>query len=516
MTDPTPPSPGSKHDRDRDTVRGLLTAESLPALLSVDGSAVDHHTLTETVDRLAAQLRSFGLGPNDRIAVVLGNGPEMALVMLAVMATGCAAPMNPNYRADEFAAYLEDLCVAAIITGEGQSPAARSATPVGAFAVEMRGSQFAVELIASRTVVPQGTPSTRPNPTDEALVLHTSGTTSRPKIVPLTQRNLARSARNIAATLELVPADRSLNVMPLFHIHGLMAGLLAPLSVGGSVACTPGFDAFQFHRWVDALRPTYYSAVPTIHQMVLARAPRPCHTSLRLIRSSSAALPGSVHDALVDLFAVPVIEAYGMTEASHQMTSNPLPPRLVKRGSVGVATHLQVAVIDPSNAELPTGVRGEVAIRGDTVMGAYENNPDANCAAFTDRWFRTGDEGMFDADGYLYLTGRLKEQINRGGEKISPVEIDDVLLRHPAVGEAVTFAVVHEMLGDDVAAAVVLNVGSLATEIELRAHVRQHLAAFKVPRRILIVAEIPKGPTGKLQRIGLAEQLGLQPAAWQI
>jgi acyl-CoA synthetase (AMP-forming)/AMP-acid ligase II len=429
----------------------------------------------------------------------------MALVLLATMSVGCAAPLNPKYREDEFRFYLDDLHASALVTFEGASPEAHAAAQEGTIPITVRSEGLTIDFVAPFV----GESSTaRPSTDDHALVLHTSGTTSRPKIVPLRQRNLARSARNIASSLELTAADRSLNVMPLFHIHGMMAGLLAPLSAGGSVVCTPGFDAFAFHRWVDELHPSYYSAVPTMHQMVLARAPAPRPTSLRFVRSSSAALPEPVSEGLRGLFDVPIIEAYGMTEASHQMTSNPLPPEQAKPGSVGVARGIEVAILDEENNALPAGVRGEVSVRGDTIVDGYENNPSANASAFTAGWFRTGDEGMLDEDGFLFLTGRLKEQINRGGEKISPIEIDEVLLRHPAVAEAVCFAIPHDKLGEEVGAAVVLAEGKEATELELRAYLGEKLAAFKVPRRIVFVDEIPKGATGKIQRIGLAEKLG--------
>ena len=247
-----------------------------------------------------------------------------------------------------------------------------------------------------------------------------------------------------------------------------------------------------------------------MHQMVLARSPEARRaTTLRFVRSSSASLPGPVLDGLTELFAVPVVEAYGMTEASHQMTCNPLPPGTTKRGSVGIATGIEVAILDAEHRVLPTGERGEVAIRGATVVDGYENNPAANEAAFTAGWFRTGDEGVLDDEGYLFLTGRLKEQINRGGEKISPLEIDEILLRHPAIAEAVTFAIPHDKLGEEVGAAVVLIEGHVATEAELREFLRGQLAPFKVPKQIVLVAEIPKGATGKVQRIGLAARLEL-------
>jgi acyl-CoA synthetase (AMP-forming)/AMP-acid ligase II len=430
----------------------------------------------------------------------------MAFVLLAAMSVGCAAPLNPKYREEEFRFYLDDLHASALLTLEGASPGAHAAAPEGTIPVIVRSDGLTIDLVPPLS----GESSTaRLADDDHALVLHTSGTTSRPKIVPLRHRNLARSARNIASSLDLTAADRSLNVMPLFHIHGLMAGLLAPLSVGGSVVCTPGFDAFAFHRWVDELHPTYFSAVPTMHQMVLARAPAPRSTTLHFVRSSSAALPKPVLEGLRELFGVPIIESYGMTEASHQVTSNPLPPGQSKPGSVGVARGIEVAILDAKNNVLPRDARGEVSVRGDTIVDGYENNPTANASAFAAGWFRTGDEGLLDEDGFLWLTGRLKEQINRGGEKISPIEIDEILLRHPAVAEAVAFAIPHEKLGEEIGAAVVLAQGEQVTEGELRSYVGKSLAAFKVPRRIVFVTEIPKGATGKIQRIGLAEKLGV-------
>lgn len=498
------------------TVAGLLSAQAPgPALIMTDGSVLEHGALVQEVDRLAQALRGAGLGPADRIAVALPNGPEMALVLLAVMSVGCVAPLNPSYREEEFRFYLDDLGARALITFPGQPKAVFAALPEQTTPIEVRGSGLAIDFAApGRHAASAG----RPSPDDRALVLHTSGTTSRPKIVPLRQRNLAASAGNIARSLQLTAADRSLNVMPLFHIHGIMAGLLAPLSVGGSVICTPGFDAFAFHRWVEELKPTYYSAVPTMHQMVLDRAREPRPSTLRFVRASSASLPPPVSASLRRLFGVPVIEAYGMTEASHQMACNPLDRQKV--GSVGLATGIDITVLDPQNRAVPPGTKGEVAIKGPTVIDGYENNPSANEAAFTDGWFRTGDEGTLDEEGYLFLTGRLKEQINRGGEKISPLEIDAVLLDHPAVSQAVAFAIPHPKLGEEVGAAVVLKQvaeGDAAEvgERELRTYVSGRLAAFKVPNRILFVSEIPKGPTGKVQRIGLAERLGLSAATFE-
>jgi len=497
------------------TVRSLLSAGPSAALVTVDGDMLDHSSLSAEVDRLSESLRSAGIGPDDRVAIVLPNGPEMALALLAVMSAACAAPLNPKYTADELAFYLGDLKPAALLTLEGDPPdgAATTAAAVTAAAagdmrtIRVAGRGLRLDLATDGAAAPEAGRS--PAPEDEALVLHTSGTTSRPKLVPLLQRNLAASARSIAASLELGPPDRSLNVMPLFHIHGIMAGLLAPLFAGGSVVATPGFDAFAFGRWLDELQPTYYSAVPTMHHLVLARTRPRQHCTLRFVRSSSSALARPIYEGLRDLFGVPVIEAYGMTEASHQMTTNPLPPREAKPGSVGLPAGIEVAVASTTNTLLPRSARGEVVVRGPTVIEGYADNPEANAAAFFDGWFRTGDEGYLDADGYLFLTGRIKEQINRGGEKISPLEVEEVLLGHPLVSEAAVFAIPDPRLGEEVGAVVVAAGERPPTEAELREHLRQRLAAFKVPRTIVLRTEIPKGPTGKVQRVGMAQRLGI-------
>jgi acyl-CoA synthetase (AMP-forming)/AMP-acid ligase II len=275
----------------------------------------------------------------------------------------------------------------------------------------------------------------------------------------------------------------------------------------------------RFFGWMRAARPTWYTAVPTMHQTILSRASRNADTiaevPLRFLRSSSASLPGPVMEALAETFGAPVIEGYGMTEAAHQMASNPLPPRAQKPGSVGVPAGPEVRIAHEAEDRLIEGT-GEVVISGPNVTPGYEGNPEANAKSFFvaegKRWFRTGDQGAFDDDGYLTLTGRLKEIINRGGEKVSPLEVDGVLSAHPAVAQCVTFAMPHPKLGEEVAAAVVLKEGAAADAQALRAFLSDRLAAFKVPRQVLILDEIPKGATGKLQRIGLAEKLGLVEA----
>ena len=504
-----------------DTLGALLAPhpDDAPALGAPDRPWLSHGGLRALARSTRAALHAAGIGRGDRVAIVLPNGPEMAAAFLSVAQTAVTAPLNPAYRLDEFEFYLTDLKAKAIILPEGQDgPALEAARAQGLcvlrLSAEPGGPAGAFRLRAEGT---SGTADTSaPGPEDVALILHTSGTTSRPKIVPLLQANLAASARNIGASLALAPGDRCLNVMPLFHIHGLIAAVSASLAAGGSVWCAPGFDALRFFGWMEAARPTWYTAVPTMHQTILTRAARNAETiarvPLRFLRSSSASLPPQVMLELARTFGAPVVEGYGMTEATHQMTSNPLPPRAQKPGSVGVPAGPLVRIAHEAEDRLVEGI-GEVVISGPNVTPGYEGNPDANAKAFFmaegRRWFRTGDQGAFDDEGYLNLTGRLKEIINRGGEKVSPLEVDAVLMDHPAVLQVVTFAMPHALLGEDVAAAVVLRDGAEAGEAEIRAFAGEHLAAFKVPRRVVVLAEIPKGATGKLQRIGLAAKLGL-------
>ena len=461
-------------------------------------------------------LNRVGIGRGDRVAIVLANGPEMASCFAAVASCCTAAPLNPAYKSDEFEFYLSDLKPAALILADGdESPARVVAARLGLPVISLLHGDGEAGRFRLDTAALPARPAARPGAAgadDIGLVLHTSGTTARPKIVLLSNRNLAASADHIASTLALSPADTCLNIMPLFHIHGLIAAVLASLRAGAAVCCTPGFNAFKFAEWLQQVRPSWYTAVPTMHQAILMRMrdkrAQAAAAGLRFIRSSSASLPPQVMAELEAVFASPVVEAYGMTEAAHQMACNPLQgPR--KPGSVGRAAGPEIAVMADDGTILPQGEIGEVVIRGPNVTPGYDNNPDANARAFTDGWFRTGDQGRLDEDGYLFLTGRLKEQINRGGEKISPLEIDVVLLDHPAVAQAVTFAMPHDKLGEDVAAAVVLREGASASEPAIREFVATRLAAYKVPRRVVILTEIPKGATGKVQRVGLAAKLGL-------
>jgi acyl-CoA synthetase (AMP-forming)/AMP-acid ligase II/acyl carrier protein len=473
-----------------------------------------YRQLNDQMDRVVQSLNRMGVGRNDRVAIVLPNGMELAAAFLSVAAGATSAPLNPGYSAGEFDFYFSDLeAKALVLLADADTPARQVAKDRHIPLIELFPSTLGQDVLFELAGV-DGASAPRTGfaeRDDVALVLHTSGTTSRPKIVPLTHENLCASAAHIQQSLQLTETDRCLNVMPLFHIHGLIGVVLSSIVAGASVVCTPGFDADRFFDWLQVSQPNWYSAVPTMHQSVLSRAAANRAiieaNRLRLVRSSSASLPPKVMAELESVFNTPVIESYGMTEASHQMASNPLPPRPRKPGSIGLPAGPEIAIMDSAGNLLAAGQTGEIVIRGPNVTHGYSNNPDANQKAFTGGWFRTGDEGYFDPDGYLFLTGRLKEMINRGGEKIAPREVDEVFMDHPAVAQAVTFSLPHPTLGEDLASAVVLKSGVSATPKELREYAIARLAAHKVPSQVLILDQIPKGPTGKLQRIGLGEKL---------
>ncbi len=498
-------------------------ADGSTALSAPGRVPLSHGALRALIERTLTTLNGLGIGRNDRVAIVLNNGPEMAACFMACASGVTSAPLNPAYRADEFEFYLSDLNAKALIVEQGSSsPAIEVAIKLGVRLIDLvvaDGAPAGDFVLVARDG--QGGPPTAhggfAEPDDVSMVLHTSGTTSRPKIVPLSQRNLAASATHIRNTLAFTAADCGLNIMPLFHIHGLIAGVLAPLAAGSQVFCTPGFNALKFFGWMDDACPTWYTAVPTMHQAIVSRASKNADIiarhPLRFLRSSSSSMPPQVIKELEDIFHAPLIESYGMTEATHQMTSNRLPPGLRKPGTVGVSAGPEVAIMGADGSLLPRGTglahTGEIVIRGPNVTAGYENNPKANAEGFLNGWFRTGDQGVIDEDGYVSITGRLKEIINRGGEKISPREVDEILMDHPAVAQVVCFGMPHPKLGEEVAAVVVLREGLQATERELQTFVGTRAADYKVPKKVLFMDEIPKGATGKLQRIGLAQKLGL-------
>ncbi len=471
------------------------------AVVVPDGPAVTYGELRGNVDRAAGLLTGSGLEPERPVSIALGNGLEFLIAFLAVVRAGAvAAPLNPAYTADEFAYYLEDAASQMAVVPPGSHPAREAADSLAVPTLEVSLSGEELAIYRSGDLLSAAIDPTLPAADSTALFLHTSGTTSRPKGVPLSHGNILESVRNISATYRLTGDDVAMVVMPLFHVHGLIGVALATLATGGTMVLPPRFSAGAFWPVRKATGATWYSAVPTIHKILLDRADAdgaPAE-SFRFIRSCSAPLSPVLIEGLESRLGAPVVEAYGMTEASHQMSSNPLPPGERRPGSVGVGTGVRVSVRDEAGDEVEVGCRGEVCVRGPNVMGGYANNPEANATAFWDGWFRTGDQGALSEDGYLTLTGRLKELINRGGEKISPVEVDQALLGHPAVAEAVTFGAPDTKYGESVRAAVVIV--SETTAEEVRAHCADRLAAFKVPDTIYLVDDLPRTSTGKIQR----------------
>jgi acyl-CoA synthetase (AMP-forming)/AMP-acid ligase II len=507
---------------------------TLPALIHADSGRDDgsvallapgrlplrHAALRQQSAAAVAALRQADIGRRDTVAVVLPNGPELAAVAIAVMSGAVCAPLNPGLHPEDFRLYLRDLRPAALLVAADDEGLRSIAASLGVRCIDVRwqrdapAGSFALDAATANLLAVDDTPQ----PDDTALLLHTSGTTSRPKLVPLTHRNLCRSAANIVETLALSPHDRVLNLMPLFHIHGLVASLLASLAAGGSVVCCPGYRDGQFLPWLEALRPTWYTAAPAVHQAVLSELARHpegvAGNRLRFLRSASAPLPAAVLDALECAFRAPVVVAYGMTEAAHQIASNPLPPGERRRKSVGLPAGPAVAIMDSAQRPLPAGVTGEIVVRGDNVTAGYAAPREANVDAFAAGWLRTGDLGFLDEAGYLHLTGRAKEQINRAGQKISPAEIDGALLEHADVRMAAAFAIPHPTMGEDIAAAVVLRNGATTSGADIRASLFGRLSEWKIPSQIVVVDAIPTGASGKVARGDLAAELAprLRPA----
>ncbi|QIO35997.1 non-ribosomal peptide synthetase [Bradyrhizobium sp. 1(2017)] len=480
-----------------------------PALLAPGRPALSYGALAELIRQLVRTLRGLGIGPADRIAVALPRGADSALALIAVASSSACVPVNPDLTADELQRYFSELKLTALVTRADMNSASRDVARALDIAVidfvpgpasDLGGCAF-----NGPTVGPANAGGAARGE-DDAFILLTSGTAARPKMVPLTHRNVCLSAHNAGRVLSLTSHDRLLNVLPLFHAHGLISGLLTALAAGSSVICTEGFDPSSFFGWMRELQPTWYTAVPTIHRALLTAAEaepdRARSSSLRVIRSASASLAPAILEGLEANFGVPVLETYGMTEAASQIAANPF--ELRKIGSVGRAAGPEIAIMDEAGRPLASSAHGEIILRGPNMSRGYYNDAAATKAAFRNGWFRTGDLGYLDEDGYLFIVGRIKDVINRGGQKISPLEVEEVLLGHPAVLEAGVFAVPHEKLGENVAAVVVLRPNSEASSDQLRQFARKRLAAYKVPSLIRSVAALPKGASGKVKRNALA------------
>jgi len=497
------------------TIRNMINQQNdnLIFLTSEKNEKLSYGEFKIFNEKISRQLAATNVKNSDRAAIVLPNGPLMASSFLSISSYMSAAPLNPSYKQEEFEFYLEDLKPKfLLVEPNSKSLAVIAAKNLNIPVFEMKISDN--QPLGTFELFDKETDYKNPNDYDEALVLHTSGTTSRPKIVPLSNLNIFTSAVNISKSLKLTADDHCLNIMPLFHIHGLIAVLSASAKVGASVCASNGFNALKFLDLAETQNITWYSGVPTMHQAILLRAQKNSDKAkklnLRFIRSSSASLPPAIFEQLNDIFQTPVIEAYGMTEATHQMASNPLPPAIQKPGLVGMPAGPEICIMNDKNEKLLQGEIGEICIKGDNVTNGYENNPEANKQSFVNDWFRTGDEGFFDEDGYLKISGRLKEIINKGGEKISPLEVDNILMDFPPIDQALCFGYKDKMLGEDIAVAIKLKENKSCTEDDIKSYANEKLAKFKIPKKIFIVEDIPKGATGKLQRIGLAKKFGLE------
>ncbi|KAI9657537.1 MAG: hypothetical protein M1831_004153 [Alyxoria varia] len=473
--------------------------------------------LTSSINSFQRQLAELGISHESAVSIAVPNSYEFIVAFLATSwQRAIAAPLNPSYKQDEFEFYIDDLSSALAIVPPGayqeDSAAVKAARKYGAAIAECymaNGLEVVLDVKEKGKLEGKGNkPIETARPDDIALVLHTSGTTGRPKAVPLTHKNLTTTIENIRRTYQLSDKDRTLLVMPLFHVHGLLAGFLAPLGSQGSVVVPERFSASEFWKDYVEYKANWYTAVPTIHQILLRNPPPDPKPYIRFIRSCSSPLSPKVFNDLEKTFGAPVLEAYAMTEAAHQMTSSPLPPGKRFPGSVGIGQGVDVRILDQTGKEVALGSEGEISIRGDNVTKGYLNNAEANESSFTQEgFFRTGDQGKQDKDGYVVITGRIKELINKGGEKISPIEIDNVVSQHPAISEAVSFAISDEMYGQDIGLAIVPKGGHQIGVDELRQWLSSRVAKFKLPKKIFFTKSMPKTPTGKIQRRMVAEAM---------
>jgi oxalate---CoA ligase len=491
---------------------GHETPDSI-AIAAPGRSSLSYAQLWTQIDYVVSQLKSVGVGHDDYVGVLLSDGPEAAVTYVGVACGAICVPLDSRLPGDELERQLSELDTKALVVPSGShSPATDFARRNGIALLELTGvlDQPAGVLRLNRTAGATNLHNRDEKPADLAFVLRTSGTTERPKLVPLTHANVCASAERLQAALELSTRDRYLNVTRLLYSQGIML-TTASLMAGASVVCPSGFSPADFFGWLDEFRPTWYSAAPAVHQAVLqhvrSRHDFTTRHRFRLIRSAAAPLPTHVREELENVFQAPVVEAYGMTEC-YPISCNPLWPGTRKPGSAGVSAGTDIAIINEKGEFLSCGATGEVVVRGPHVMRGYLNEGSKGGESFVNGWFKTGDQGYVDSDGFLFLTARLKDIINRGGEKISPAEIDDILMDHPAVAESATFSLPHVTLGEDVAAAIVLRDNATATEREIQAFARSRLAQYKVPRHVVFVPDLPRNANGKVRRSTLAEKFG--------
>lgn len=479
--------------------RAALHPEAIALEDVISQDILTYADLLRRVERMGRSLRATG---GQRIGLVLPNGAQLSETLLAAACAGTALPFNPALTALELKTYFRDTRIDLLIARQDVSPM-----------VVRLASQMGLRVLDPAALLHMTVPDAPFDPPaaqDIAMVLLTSGSTGRPKRAPLSHQNVCTSARDVARSLKLGPDDRCLSMWELFHVGGLVDLLLAPLHSGGSVIATPGFDSQRFFDLLPVARPTWFQGVPTTLGDILRQQSRNganlLGTHLKLVRSVAAPLSPNQMTALETAFGVPVLQTFGMTEAGPLISSTGLKAETRVSGSVGRSCGCDIRVVSPDGRDAPPGAEGELMVRGPNIFGGYEDDRDANAAAFYGGWFTTGDIGRFDALGNLFLTGRTKDLVNRGGEKVNLCEVDDALAANTWISEAASFSVPHPTLGEDIAAAVVLKPGVVWNASEITTSLQASLAQFKIPASFFIVDALPRNAVGKLDRKVLAQQ----------
>ena len=486
------------------------------AVLSSGFEPLSYRELQHIIVDVRASLRHAGLGCRARIAIAIPDGPQAALAIVAVACSAVSIPLNPNQTLRELEICLATLRPDAILLLQGSDSIFRRAAKIrDIMLVEIsRSKANSLLFTIVETKAPAATAFVEfdePTPDAPAFILQTSGTTSEPKLIPFSHRNMLAAAARHKSWYDLTPRDRCLSLSPIYYSHGLKVTFLTPLLTGGSVAFPTDVSKFDYTEWFSNLGPTWYSAGPTLHRLILDLNSSPERMEMKIIRCAllrggGAPLPRHVLDGLQSTLGVPVLEHYGSSEAALIASNGPRQGGS-KPGTCGVPWPGTLIIVAEDGTRLAPGEQGEVLVGGPTLISGYLDAPELNQASFLDGWFKTGDVGSLDEDGFLTLHGRKTDVINRGGEKISPIEIDQALMRHPAVAEAAAFSVPHSRLGEDIAAAVVLRSHMTASPVELRRYLQEHLTPFKVPGRIVIRDQLPKGKTGKIVRRQLSASL---------
>ncbi len=476
------------------------------------GRALTYAELLKRADQVAAHLDALGLGKGDTVSLMLGNGAATAELILGAMYAGCiCAPLNTAAGAAHLGYILEHSGTNVVFVSPDYEALLTDALAIAGREVTIistdvdHGPQWPAEETSAHKLSDLA-------PDDDAMLMYTSGTTGKPKGVLLTHTNILSGAQNVAGAHELRSDDRGLCVLPLCHINAQIVSLLGILISGGTMVLPHGFSVSRFWGWIADHGCTWFSVVPTIIAYLLhdhTELDDPTRKALQAVRfgrSASAPLPPALHEQFESRFGIPIVETMGITEAAAQILTNPLPPAPCRIGSPGLPYGNEVIIADGEGAELSANEQGEILVRGPNVMRGYLRDPEATAAAINAQgWLHTGDLGHKDEDGFVFVTGRLKELIIKGGENISPREIDDALFSHPAVVEAGALGIPDDDLGEDVAACVVVRDDMPVDEQALIAHCRERTGAFKAPSRVLFLRELPKGPTGKVLRHELAK-----------